>query len=321
MNIPAPDETPDPGPDFDLRAYLRGSWSVDRTLLDRATGTSGTFTGVVRFTADDDGGLLWREEGTVRWATVGGTPFTAQASREYLLQPADTPDVLDVYFPDGRPFHRMGFAGQTNQDEHWCDPDTYRVTYRVLGPAQWGYQLGRHRARQGPVAGVHPAPAGSRTRSGTTGRTRRIDGCRAGHKACRVNPRIVVSAVCVFDRSGRLLTVRKRGTDKFMHPGGKPEPGETAAQAAARELQEEVGIVLAPDRLDLLGCWLADAANEAATQIEATVFTAPGVWSARPSAEIAEIRWLDLAAELPADLAPLLTDHVLPALSAKPPAG
>ncbi|SFU13335.1 NUDIX domain-containing protein [Arthrobacter sp. ov118] len=135
-----------------------------------------------------------------------------------------------------------------------------------------------------------------------------------------MNPRIVVSAVCVFDDAGRLLTVRKRGTDKFMHPGGKPEAGETAAEAAARELEEEVGIVLAPDRLDLLGCWLADAANEAATKIEATVFTAPGVWSARPSGEIAEIRWHDLGAEPPEDLAPLLTDHVLPALSAGPAA-
>ena len=121
-----------------------------------------------------------------------------------------------------------------------------------------------------------------------------------------MNPLIVVSAVCVFDEAGRLLTVRKRGTDKFMHPGGKPEAGETAAQAAARELAEEVGIVL-------------DAANEAATQIQATVFTAPGVWQARPAAEIAEIRWLDLAGELPHDLAPLLTDHVLPALAG--PAG
>jgi 8-oxo-dGTP pyrophosphatase MutT (NUDIX family) len=130
-----------------------------------------------------------------------------------------------------------------------------------------------------------------------------------------VNPRIVVSAVCVFDADGRLLTVRKSGTDKFMHPGGKPEAGETAAEAASRELEEEVGIVLAPERLKLLGTWLADAANEAATQIEATVFTAPGIWSARPSAEIAEIRWLDLAAELPGDLAPLLTEHVLPALA------
>jgi 8-oxo-dGTP diphosphatase len=131
-----------------------------------------------------------------------------------------------------------------------------------------------------------------------------------------VNALIVVSAVCVFDEAGRLLTVRKRGTDKFMHPGGKPEAGENPAQTASRELEEEVGIVLAPEELILLGTWLADAANEAATRIEATVFTAPGIWSARPSAEIAEIRWLDLAADLPDDLAPLLTDHVLPALTA-----
>lgn len=133
--------------------------------------------------------------------------------------------------------------------------------------------------------------------------------------------RIVVSAVCVFDDAGRLLTVRKRGTTMFMHPGGKPEPGETAVQAAARELEEEVGIVIDPRRLRLMGVWIADAANEADTDIEATVFMAPGTWQAHPSAEIAEIRWLDLAgreagAPLPGDLAPLLTDHILPALAA-----
>lgn len=128
--------------------------------------------------------------------------------------------------------------------------------------------------------------------------------------------RIVVSAVCVYDDAGRLLTVRKRGTDKFMHPGGKPEPGETAAQAASRELLEEVGIAVAPEDLHLMGVWLADAANEAATDIEATVFAAPGTWRAHPSAEIAEIRWLDLAGELPSDLAPLLTEHILPVLAA-----
>ena len=179
MNIPAPDATPDTGPDFDLRAYLRGSWSVDRTLLDRSTGTSGTFTGVVRFTADDDdGGLWWREEGTVRWAALGGAPFAGPASREYLLRPADTPDVLDVYFPGGRPFHRMGFAGQTNQDEHWCDPDTYRVTYTFRGPDQCGYRWDvtgpakdqllesvLHRLKAKPEAGPGPDPE---TRPGVT---------------------------------------------------------------------------------------------------------------------------------------------------------
>ena len=134
--------------------------------------------------------------------------------------------------------------------------------------------------------------------------------------------RIVVSAVCVFDDAGRLLTVRKRGTAMFMHPGGKPEPGETAVQAAARELAEEVGIVVRPRELELLGVWIADAANEAATDIEATVFIAPGTWHATPAAEIAEIRWLDISgpangSPLPRDLAPLLTDHILPLLAAQ----
>jgi 8-oxo-dGTP pyrophosphatase MutT (NUDIX family) len=90
--------------------------------------------------------------------------------------------------------------------------------------------------------------------------------------------RIVVSAVCVFDNTGRLLTVRKRGTSMFMHPGGKPEAGETVGQTAARELAEEVGIVVDPRELQLMGVWIADAANEAATDIEAAVFLAPGTW-------------------------------------------
>jgi 8-oxo-dGTP diphosphatase len=137
-----------------------------------------------------------------------------------------------------------------------------------------------------------------------------------------VKDRIVVSAVCVFDDAGRLLTVRKRGTGMFMHPGGKPEPGETAVEAAARELAEEVGIVVPPQELELMGVWIADAANEAATDIEATVFVAPGTWAASPAAEIAEIRWLEIGVAagseaLPRDLAPLLTDHSLPLLAAR----
>jgi 8-oxo-dGTP pyrophosphatase MutT (NUDIX family) len=104
-----------------------------------------------------------------------------------------------------------------------------------------------------------------------------------------------------------------------MHPGGKPESGESAAEAASRELAEEVGIEVAAVDLDFMGFWVARAANEAGTDIEATVFSAPGVHDPaeiRASAEIAELRWLDLGSELPPDLAPLLTDHVIPALEA-----
>lgn len=132
-----------------------------------------------------------------------------------------------------------------------------------------------------------------------------------------------VSAVCVYDPTGRLLTVRKAGTSKFMHPGGKPELGESAAQAAVRELSEEVGIHVDAAALELMGVWHGTAANESNTDIEATVFTAPGSWDAQavlPTAEIAELRWMDVAAGADFDdLAPLLTEFVLPRLTARPP--
>ncbi|SEE72750.1 8-oxo-dGTP pyrophosphatase MutT, NUDIX family [Arthrobacter alpinus] len=131
---------------------------------------------------------------------------------------------------------------------------------------------------------------------------------------------LLVSAVCIYDPEGRLLTVRKSGTTKFMHPGGKPEPGETAAQAGSRELAEEVGILVDAADLELMGVWTGTAANESNTDIVATVYTAPGRWDSkaiRPTAEIAELRWMDIsrAAEHD-DLAPLLTEYVLPHLLA-----
>lgn len=129
--------------EFDLRAYLLGAgtgpgqpgtWSVERQLLDRATGTCGTFSGVVRFSPTDDGGLAFHEEGTLRWPT-----FTGPASRDYTLKPGGQPDALDVFFADGRPFHRMSFSPVASQDNHWCDPDTYRVSYTFEGPDMFGY--------------------------------------------------------------------------------------------------------------------------------------------------------------------------------------
>ena len=124
----------------DLRAYLLGSWSVDRTLWDRTSGARGTFIGVARFSPTDDaGGLAFHEEGTVRLPTPDGGTFTGPATRDYRLQPADSPDAMDMTFPDGRPFHRMSFQDAASQDDHWCDPDTYRVTYTLRGPDEFGY--------------------------------------------------------------------------------------------------------------------------------------------------------------------------------------
>ncbi|WP_107766416.1 NUDIX hydrolase [Nocardioides terrigena] len=81
----------------------------------------------------------------------------------------------------------------------------------------------------------------------------------------------VVAAVA-FVRDGHVLTVRKRGTSRFMLPGGKLEPGESAYDAAVREIREEVGLVV--DDLTLLGEFTADAANEPGHLVESTVYVA-----------------------------------------------
>ncbi|TQL66846.1 ADP-ribose pyrophosphatase YjhB (NUDIX family) [Nocardioides albertanoniae] len=128
-------------------------------------------------------------------------------------------------------------------------------------------------------------------------------------------PVITVAAVVFRDAEGRMLTVRKNGTEKFMLPGGKLEPGESAAQAAVREVAEELGVRLRLEELALLGEFDSDAANEPGHLLRSTVFTWTGEVSPDAAAEIAELRWASLAEIVEgAQFAPLTREHVVPAL-------
>ncbi len=133
-------------------------------------------------------------------------------------------------------------------------------------------------------------------------------------------PILTVAAVYFEDAAGRVLTVRKRGTEAFMLPGGKLEPNESAAAAAVREIGEEIGAHLDEADLRLLGTWRSAPANEGAdTVIVGTVFSAPPLREEPVAAgEIAESRWVHPADAAGAeDIAPLLRDHVLPHLAAR----
>ena len=59
-------------------------------------------------------------------------------------------------------------------------------------------------------------------------------------------PNLVVCAgAVVLDDAGRLLLIRRGQAPSaglWSVPGGRVEPGETAAQAAAREVREETGL-------------------------------------------------------------------------------
>ena len=106
---------------------------------------------------------------------------------------------------------------------------------------------------------------------------------------------IRVVAALVTDPTGRQLLVRKRGTERFMQAGGKPEAGETPRGALVRELSEELGLAVAESALAPMGPFVTDAANEPDHRLEAEVFrlTVPaGVADAlEPRAEIEELRW------------------------------
>lgn len=123
---------------------------------------------------------------------------------------------------------------------------------------------------------------------------------------------IRVSAALVVDDIGRVLVVRKRGTSVYMQPGGKPEAGETAAETLSRELWEEIGASIPPEKLVPLGQYTAPAANEAGAALIADVFRATLTGPIAAAAEIDDVRWLhpDEFAQHP--LAPLITQHMLP---------
>ncbi|QIK64899.1 NUDIX domain-containing protein [Leucobacter viscericola] len=121
------------------------------------------------------------------------------------------------------------------------------------------------------------------------------------------------------NEQGRVLNVRKRGTDSLMLPGGKHEPGEDPRDTAVREFSEELGIDLDVTRLRDLGVFQATAANEPGHIVEATVFEHPflaAAASASPRAEIEYLEWVDPSIDRD-DMAPLNTDYVFPVLLAE----
>ncbi|MDV3350312.1 NUDIX domain-containing protein [Leptolyngbyaceae cyanobacterium CCMR0082] len=113
----------------------------------------------------------------------------------------------------------------------------------------------------------------------------------------------------------QLLTVRKKNTHKFMFPGGKFQPGENAKAAIQREVREELSCEIAPGTIELLGKYVTTAANEADTELVATVFQGDLIGTPTASNEIVELQWIPIMAEdYVIELAPLITDCILPQL-------
>jgi len=106
---------------------FEGVWRIDRDVL-HGTGARAHMAGHAEFAPDGDG-LAYREEGQMR--IDGGPPLCAV--RRHVWRPG-----LEVWFDDGRFFHRVPPSGGTAT--HRCDPDDYRVIYDFSRWPDWTTQ-------------------------------------------------------------------------------------------------------------------------------------------------------------------------------------
>jgi 8-oxo-dGTP diphosphatase len=130
-----------------------------------------------------------------------------------------------------------------------------------------------------------------------------------GQPPAAPGPAAVAAAVI---EQGRLLVVSRPGApDLFALPGGQPGPGETAREALARRLREEVGAW--PSALTLLGQFGGEAAAGGATA-RMTVFAAVLSGAPRAADGLAALAWTTGADDYAPRLVPALLDQVIPFL-------
>ena len=127
---------------------------------------------------------------------------------------------------------------------------------------------------------VSPVAAGSSRRHGADGTAALLDtdlplgrqhvlwktipvlSDQLGLPSPRASPRPVkvAAVVLLVDPNGSILLTRRAATMRsypgcWVLPGGAVDPGETLADAAAREVAEETSLVVSPGALRPLACW------------------------------------------------------------------
>ncbi|GAA4514096.1 NUDIX domain-containing protein [Actinoallomurus oryzae] len=106
--------------------------------------------------------------------------------------------------------------------------------------------------------------------------------------------------VIVVNDDGDILLIRRTDNDNWALPGGAIDLGESAAQAAVRETQEETGIT--PEITGLVGIYtdpqhvIHYTSNDEVRQEFSIVLTGRPVsgWPT-PSSESSEVRWVPAA--------------------------
>ncbi len=96
-----------------------------------------------------------------------------------------------------------------------------------------------------------------------------------------------IAAIILKD--GKILAVRKKGTDILIMPGGGPENSESHEETLRRELREEINVAL--KSLKHFGSFVEQAIFEDGN-MTAHIYFAEIAGEPKASSEIVEIKWI-----------------------------
>jgi hypothetical protein len=135
-----------------LEAFA-GVWDVERDIEDACAGRTGRFSGQARFAPSPEG-LAYAETGTL--ALEGAAPM--QATRRYSWRDGGA-GTIEVWFDDGRFFHRFYADEPEPSAAHDCPPDHYHVRYDLRHWPRWRavWQVRGPRKDYGMVTRFTPA--------------------------------------------------------------------------------------------------------------------------------------------------------------------
>lgn len=113
-----------------LRAFLSGSWQLDRSLLDRRNSIAGELNGRAHF-APSGRSLLYEERGLL---TFGAHQGPAEQRLTYEFPSGEA--RASVRFRDGRPFHELDLSTGEAIVSHPCALDLYEGCFVALSEMQ-----------------------------------------------------------------------------------------------------------------------------------------------------------------------------------------
>jgi 8-oxo-dGTP diphosphatase len=122
--------------------------------------------------------------------------------------------------------------------------------------------------------------------------------------------RIVKIGLAVTD-GNRVLLVKKRGGQRFILPGGKPEIGEQDLDTLRREIQEELGCDIESNSVEFVGSFTDAAADLVGVTVTVRLYKGHLIGKPSPKSEIETLRWVSNC-EDEGSLAPSLRNQILP---------